>query len=47
LDKAAFQDSKVPLLLPHSWEDFARVYRDQKEKKIIASLSFAQSVSNA
>ena len=45
LDIAAFQDFKASfLLLPHAWEEFARLYHDRKVKKIIsliASLSFA------
>ena len=33
LDIAAFQDSKVSLLLPQACEDFARVYLDRKVKQ--------------
>ena len=40
LDTAASQDFKVSVLLPHACEDFARVCRDRKVKKINCKYEF-------
>ena len=42
LDKAAFLDFKIFLLLPHACEDFARINPDRTVKKIVKSLIFAE-----